>query len=261
MIETLFFDIDGTLVSFDTHKIPQSTITALQQAKSRGKKVIISTGRPKVCIDNLGELESKGIIDGYITMNGAYCFVGNDIIYSAPIPHQELVTALNYLKTYNCSIVVMMEHEVRIINPTDFARNLFSEILNFSYVEEITIEEAIKHDIFQVTPFITAEQQEQVEQHLSECEFSRWHEAFVDITRRGNNKALGIDYMAKYFGISLDSTMAFGDGGNDIPMLKHAKVGVAMGNSMPTVKENADYVTTNIDEDGVYNALKHYNVI
>jgi hypothetical protein len=55
--------------------------------------------------------------------------------------------------------------------------------------------------------------------------------------------------------------MAFGDGGNDIPMLKHAKVGVAMGNSMPTVKENADYVTTNIDEDGVYNALKHYNVI
>ena len=55
--------------------------------------------------------------------------------------------------------------------------------------------------------------------------------------------------------------MAFGDGGNDLAMLRHAAIGVAMGNSVDEVREGADYVTTSVDEDGIYNALKHYGII
>ena len=46
----LFFDIDGTLVSFNTHQIPPSTILALTQAKANGHKVFIATGRPPLII-------------------------------------------------------------------------------------------------------------------------------------------------------------------------------------------------------------------
>ena len=53
-IKALFFDIDGTLVSFKTHKIPQSTVDALEQAKKNGVEVYISTGRPQLLITNLG---------------------------------------------------------------------------------------------------------------------------------------------------------------------------------------------------------------
>ena len=64
----LFFDIDGTLVSFKTHQIPPSTIFALTQAKANGHKVLIATGRPPLIITNLRAIEH--LIDGYVTING-----------------------------------------------------------------------------------------------------------------------------------------------------------------------------------------------
>ena len=64
----LFFDIDGTLVSFETHEIPPSTILALTQAKANGHKVFIATGRPPIIITNLGVIEH--MIDGYVMMMG-----------------------------------------------------------------------------------------------------------------------------------------------------------------------------------------------
>ena len=58
-IKAVFFDIDGTLVSFKTHRIPQSTLDAVAALRSRGIKVYIATGRPVPFIDNLGELEIR----------------------------------------------------------------------------------------------------------------------------------------------------------------------------------------------------------
>jgi hydroxymethylpyrimidine pyrophosphatase-like HAD family hydrolase len=55
--------------------------------------------------------------------------------------------------------------------------------------------------------------------------------------------------------------MAFGDGGNDIPMLRFAGIGVALGGVDQEVMDAADYVTTTVDDNGVYNALKHFQVI
>ena len=77
-IKAVFFDIDGTLVSFKTHRIPQSTLDAVAALRSRGIKVYIATGRPVPFIDNLGELE----YDGMITVTGAHCFTrGGEIIF------------------------------------------------------------------------------------------------------------------------------------------------------------------------------------
>ena len=83
----LFFDIDGTLVSFITHEIPDSTIQALTQAKKNGSRVYIATGRPPVIITNLGSIAH--LIDGYITTNGALCYVGDEFVGCQPIPWQE----------------------------------------------------------------------------------------------------------------------------------------------------------------------------
>ena len=85
MIKALFFDIDGTLVSFQTHEIPESTIRAIRAAHAKGIQIFISTGRPTAIINNLGGLQQAGLIDGYITMNGAYCYVGDEVIYKRPI--------------------------------------------------------------------------------------------------------------------------------------------------------------------------------
>ena len=67
--------------------------------------------------------------------------------------------------------------------------------------------------------------------------------------------------MIRHYGIDLADTMAFGDGGNDIPIIQKAGIGVAMGNALDAVKESADYVTASVDEDGIAHALEHFNLI
>ena len=90
---------------------------------------------------------------------------------------------------------------------------------------------------------------------------ARWSPYFADVVAKGCTKAVGIDRIIGQYGISLKETMAFGDGGNDIAMLQHAGVGVAMGNAMDEVKKAADFVTTSVDEDGIVNALRHFGLL
>ena len=71
----------------------------------------------------------------------------------------------------------------------------------------------------------------------------------------------GHDQFCEYFGFSREETMAIGDGGNDVEMLQHAGIGVAMGNARDEVKQVADYVTDSVDDNGVVNALKHYGLL
>ncbi|MBR5049700.1 MAG: HAD hydrolase family protein, partial [Erysipelotrichaceae bacterium] len=60
---------------------------------------------------------------------------------------------------------------------------------------------------------------------------------------------------------SAEQCAAFGDSENDIPMLRAAGLGVAMGNAMESAREAADYITDNASEDGVYKALKKFGIL
>ena len=78
MIKALFFDVDGTLVSFNTHTIPTSTVDALKEAKKRGVKLFIATGRPIQLLNNIPEVEH--IMDGYILATGALCTYEDKVV-------------------------------------------------------------------------------------------------------------------------------------------------------------------------------------
>ena len=114
---------------------------------------------------------------------------------------------------------------------------------------------------FERKAFFDEKQEQEVRPFLPNCEIGRWHPAFVDVSALGCNKQLGIDLMCRHFGIDVTDTMAIGDGGNDIPMLRHAGIGVAMGNANETVKAEADYVTDTVDQDGIAKALQHFGLV
>lgn len=263
MIKALFFDIDGTLVSFKTHQIPQSTVDAIATAKAKGVSVFISTGRPQVLINNISALTDKKLIDGYITMNGAYCFAGENVISKQPISHHSVTTVLDYTWKNNIPCVVVGEKDICICKTNQTVHDLFYVQLKSPIdFENKTPEDAIGgKDIFQLTPFVNASQEKELMTLISDCEPGRWHPAFIDLTANGCTKQKGINDIINYFGLDLSETMAFGDGGNDIPMLRHAKIGVAMGNAIDQVKNAANYVTSSVDDNGIANALKHFEVI
>ncbi len=258
MVKAVFFDIDGTLVSFKTHAMPASTERALDMLREKGVKLFISTGRQFRSINNLGSRH----FDGYITLNGDCCLVGEGkVIYKHPIPQEDIESLIRYqeeVEEFPCALVEEDGLYQNYIN--DSVKELYG-MLNFPYPPLRPLRGNKGKEVYQLIAFFTPGQESRIMAVLPGCEATRWNNLFADVVPKGSNKAIGIDKIIAYYGISLDETMAFGDGGNDVAMLRHAGIGVAMGNAGAEVKEAADYVTTSVDEDGIMNALRHFNVI
>lgn len=260
MKKALFFDIDGTLVSFKTHEIPGSTIEAIRKAHERGNKIFISTGRPYVIINNLKALQEKNLIDGYITMNGAYCFIGDDILYKSAIPQDEVRRLAEICRKKGYACIFVTEDEIKVVQPTEEVRKIFNEFLHVQEIPHTEFEDVVDKTIYQMTVFITEDIEKEVAKQMPGSEFNRWYPTFVDITAKGNTKAHGIEIMMNSIGFPQDASIAFGDGGNDIPMLEKAAIGVAMGNANDDVKAHAQLVTDTVDNGGIAKALEELNL-
>ena len=256
----LFFDIDGTLVSFQTHEIPESTIQALAQAKANGSRVYIATGRPPIIITNLGAIEP--LIDGYITTNGALCYVGDELVCCQPIPKEDVMTCVEDAKEKGYSLIVVGRKDVAVIDPKGDVDRIFRQMLAVKNLDQAApLDVVLQQDILQLTPFFPADYEPELLARMPQCDSGRWHPEFTDITANGADKGKGIVAMASHEGFDASRTIAFGDGGNDTSMILQAGIGVAMGNAIDALKEQADYVTTSVDDDGILLALHHFNVI
>ena len=255
MVKAVFFDIDGTLVSFKTHRIPASTVEALKRIKNKGIKIIISTGRPVALINNLGDI--KDMIDGYITNNGGYCFVGDKVLASHPIPLCDIKTLMRVGEELDFATMIIGEHDYMIHNPTPMVDEIFVKLLNVQDIDyTVTAETVLKQNVYQLTPLVTPEQQEILMSQMKESIAARWHPDFADVTHKDADKGSAMLEMCKKLEIKPEETIAFGDGGNDITIIKAAGTGVAMGNAGDDVKAAADMVTAAIDDDGISKAIE-----
>ena len=90
---------------------------------------------------------------------------------------------------------------------------------------------------------------------------ARWCDDFCDVMPVGGGKPVGVRAMCERHGIALSEAIAFGDGGNDISMLRCVGTGIAMGNAREGVKEAADMVTTSVDDDGIWNACRELGLV
>ena len=256
----LFFDIDGTLVSFKTHEIPPSTILALTQAKANGHRLFIATGRPPIIITNLGAIEH--LIDGYVTTNGALCFVGSEIVACNAIPPEEARLVVDDAIAKSYGLIVIGERDIAVLDPKGDVDDIFRRQLAVQNLNQAKpVEEVLSQRILQLTAFFDSDYEQQMMARIPGCIFGRWHPAFTDITAQGADKGEGLLLMAAREGIDPQFTMAFGDGGNDTSMIRAAGIGIAMGNAIDELKQQADYVTTSVDDDGILNALRHFQAL
>ena len=256
----MFFDIDGTLVSFQTHEIPPSTIFALTQAKANGSRVYIATGRPPIIITNLGAIEH--LIDGYITTNGALCYVGDEMVCYQPIEKKAVMTCVDDAQAKGYSLIVIGRKDVAVLDPTGDVDRIFRQMLAVKNLNKaLPLDVVLQQDILQLTAFFPADYEPELMARMSQCVSGRWHPEFTDITANGADKGKGILAMARHEGFDPSHTIAFGDGGNDTSMILQAGIGIAMGNAIDELKQQADYITTSVDDDGILNALRHFNVI
>lgn len=261
MIKAIFFDIDGTLVSFKTHLIPDSTVEALKAAKKNGVKIFIATGRPKAFItSNLDVIQP--FVDGYITNNGAMADVDGKPILKHPVSKDDVQSLIDDARIHDYPTILMSVSDFAVFNRKPVVEKVFNVGLHIPVdVNMISVEQILEQDIMQVTSFFDAEHEKNLMKSMKTCVAGRWSPEFADITSVHADKGKGLEAVAEHLGIQIEETMSFGDGGNDVPIILKAGIGVAMGNSMPGVQHYADYVTTSVDDDGIFDALRHFGVI
>ncbi len=256
MIHTVFFDIDGTLVSHETNCVPPSARKALTLLEQQGVRRIIATGR------HLSEIESLPMdgltFDGYLMLNGQLCYdKDKNLIYGNPLEGASLRTLVSLFEQ-KLFPIMFIEKDRMYINFINDAVRLAQESMS-AWMPEI--DEYRQNTVYQAVAFLDPAQKALLNEMLPDCRVAQWMELAVDIVPKASGKAAAVDRYLKFLGVEQSGTMAFGDGSNDVDMLKFVEVGVAVGNSEPHVQVAADYVTDHIDQDGIYNALLHFGVI
>ena len=249
MIKAIFFDIDGTLLDHDNHIMLSSTLIALKKLKQKGIKLFIATGRPPSKLDIIKQYFK---FDGYLTSNGQYCFNDDEIIYEKYINKQDIKSILPYINKNHIPVIFAQVAQ-------NYSNTYLDKILQENKYTEI--KDVLNNDIVQLMVYINEEIDHEFLSFMPHCKSARWTSQFADIIPIGGGKNIGIDQMINYYQIKLDEVMAFGDGNNDIDMLKHVGVGVAMGNANNEVKSASDYITDDISNDGIYKALEKFELI
>ncbi len=255
-IKVVFFDIDGTLLSGKTGKVPASTIQAIKKMQEKGIKAVVASGRD---IREYKTLPLQDIsFDAYLTLNGNLCLDKEEKLFAGnEIDPDEVEILVSIFDAGKIPFVLIGEDKryINYVNDTVIKTQLATK----GTIPDIGEYKGEK--IYQCISFVDKETREKLERLLDKCSITSWNDTGIDIIAKTGGKAAGIEKYLDKMEISRNQTMAFGDGENDITMLKCVGIGVAMDNGKEELKKEADYVTADIDDDGIEKALIHFGVI
>ena len=271
MRKVLFFDIDGTLENFEG-EMPDGARRALRRLQEKGHRIVICTGRSLFQIYTW--LLDMGF-DGIICAAGAYVECDAKAIYEHHMEKEALMSARTLLEHLGASYGAQTKGGT--VMTADNRNRMMSGFVNVGLKEDmsaqmwgnIQLDEHLerRHDIEKLFFFEAKAPVDKIQEQLSQyCDvtamsFQISNNCSGEISSKGINKAFGMQKYLEHAGIAREDTIAFGDGINDIEMLKYANIGVAMGNAVRALKEQADYITSGVDEDGIERTLKVFGLL
>ncbi|MDC7279526.1 MULTISPECIES: HAD-IIB family hydrolase [Pseudobutyrivibrio] len=247
----LFFDIDGTLAAggYENFYIPDSTVTALQNLKKAGHFLCIATGRAQaLAVDIMNELGFENMVS-----DGGYGITINKTLLGIkPLPKENVVTLIRECQEKGYPWGIQPENSAVRYVPDE----RFNEIAKDTYMEQKIINGLNPEDyehIYKAYVACRAEDEKNLKA-LENLPCCRFHESYLFI--EPSYKSVGIKKVMDYFNADYSDAVVFGDSGNDISMFTDDWTKVAMGNAIPELKKLADYVTSDVDKDGIYNACE-----
>lgn len=265
-IKVAFFDVDGTIVDnhsmesyeSDMQLVPESTIEAIRLLQENGITPFIATGRSPFMIEDL--LEGLGI-ESYICTNGQYAVMNGKVMHEAPYNEELLDKIVNISKEHQIPLLWMPTQHYVLSG--DNQEVLLEALANMNLpVPKIQTDlEKPTFKVYQMVAGIKKEEEHYFEPLKDEIRVLRWQPNGVDLLPLVGSKATAIQVILDKLGLKPENAIAFGDGLNDIEMLQTVGIGVAMGNAPQETKNHADYVTAPVYEDGIYKALKHFELI
>ena len=261
--KAVFFDVDGTLF-LQGNPVPESTVAAIHKLRENGHLAFVCSGRSRIMIPEK-EILSVGF-DGVIAACGMYASFGERVLFDEEMTEEQLTDILPVLKDTDTMYILEGTEYIYYDEQTihyaidDWYVRSIKEMVpeRFRVVPENIREIHANKISIQVPRERMEEVTERAKRHYS---LLLHEENIAESGPHGYTKAGGIKRVCEILGVDRKDTIAVGDSINDVEMLRYAGVGIVMGNGTQVAKDNADYITTDIYEDGIWNAMEHFGLI
>lgn len=253
MRKMLFFDVDGTLLSYSTNPgyIPETTLEALRALKQNGHIVSLATGRS---LATAGRLMRELGIEYAVLCNGAHVVIDGKTVQTSRIPQGTAEAIAKTAAAMDCAVFACTDRYMYACNESEETRRFVREQ---SILGDILRPIAELCDVCMLNIY---GDNLPPRESLSDVD-ATYGMRSIEILPVGITKATGMLVIAERLGIPLSDTVAFGDGINDIEMLRAAGTGIAVGNGGDEVKRAVDIVCEPIDEGGIRKALLRMELI
>ncbi|MGL5766037.1 MAG: Cof-type HAD-IIB family hydrolase [Sarcina sp.] len=265
-------DMDGTLLN-SKHEVPEFNREMIKKATEKGVKIAITTGRLFASARKYSDI--IGVEAPIIASNGAYIREKNsdDVIYESNFSKEQFDKVLKVIRKYdftvymNTSNTVISESIVPDTHAYKVVNDELEEAWKIKFVEGHNFEDVYKkyHGDILKTIFIDEKnnKEELVKAKAELAKFedlevvSSWENNF-EVMPAGTSKGSAVEKLAETLGIKREEVICIGDSENDLSMIKYAGLGVAMGNAIDVIKENADYVTDTNENAGVGKMIEKF---
>ena len=251
-----FFDIDGTLIDMQKKCISEKTLETLVRLKKNGILICLATGRTPLTVPHF----EGGEFDAFLTFNGAYCYTEEEDISGNPIPTEDVRQIIENAAEIGRPVSVATKNRIA-------ANGKDADLVEYYSFAKLEVdipkdfEEVSQGDVYQIMLGCLEEDYPKLLKNVKHAKITSWWERAVDIIPAEGGKGAGIRKMLEYYGLDRFEAMAFGDGNNDIEMLKEVGIGVAMANASEQLKEAADEICKSVTEDGIYHYCLEHGLI
>ncbi len=256
-IKIIFFDIDGTLIDMKEKQISEKVLETLLRLKDNGIKICIATGRSPMQVPRFPGVE----FDAYLTYNGSYCFDQHQDIFSNPLKREDVFTIIHNAGKIGRPLSLATKNRLA----SNGADNDLKEYYGFAKAEVQIADDfdrvAKEEEIYQILIGARKDEYEAILKGVREARITAWWDRAVDIIPQNGGKGRAIDGILAHYHFTREESMAFGDGNNDIEMLKAVGRGVAMENASADLKAVADDICGDVADDGVYSYCKKCGLI
>jgi len=259
MIKMIVSDMDGTLLNSNL-EISQENLEAISAVRAKGIRFCIATGRPEQLLKEY--IHPLNMEDPMIMYNGSV--IGHpfkdDNLYELKLATSDAKEIIEYCDKND--IIYMAYTKNKLISKPNYRVSFFEERNKNLTKELMTVFEDIRNidDIIKnnINKILIIENDDEkyikVKEKFSaypQFEIATSQKGFIDINPSKVSKGNALLVLAKYFGLSMDEIVVFGDQDNDISMMKIAGTSVAMKNGCQNAKDVADYITESNNDNGV----------
>lgn len=274
-IKVIIMDVDGTLTN-SKKVITQKTKEALIEAQNNGALLVLASGRPTSGLTDFAkELEMDKHHGLLVCFNGSKVIdcETNETLFNEVMTVEEGQAVLEHMKNFKVKPMIDKDDYLYVNNVYDCYVEVKNEPFNIIQYEARNNKFKLceKDDLalfanYSLNKILTAGDPEYLEAHYKEmmepfkdslsCMFTA--DFYFEFTAKGIDKAKALDTVLTPMGYKREEMIAFGDGHNDISIVKYAGIGVAMDNAVTALKDVADEITFSNEEDGIAHTLSKY---